>query len=162
MRGIDFKWATLALLGVMTSIACGSRDTLSVSPPDPGDPAPAPTSPTGDPAPVANATITVSPSGLSVHLINVSPGARVTFLNRDVAPHQFRSNPHPNDTTCPEINESVPLDAGASVTAIMANHAETCGFHDELEPTNTLFQGTIQVLGDGKDAGAPDADASGG
>ncbi len=92
----------------------------------------------------STASIALTPSGVSVHLLTVAPGAAVTFMNSDSAPHEMASDPHPVHTQCPELNGPV-LPPGASFTATMANMPETCGFHDHLNPTNTALQGTITV-----------------
>lgn len=92
----------------------------------------------------STATIALTSSGVSVHLLTVAPGAAVAFMNNDSAPHEIASDPHPVHTQCPELNGPV-LQPGASFTATMANMPETCGFHDHLNPTNTALQGTITV-----------------
>ena len=35
----------------------------------------------------------------------VAPGSRVLFINNHSAPHQMSSDPHPDHTDCPEINQ---------------------------------------------------------
>ena len=88
--------------------------------------------------------IMMTASGVSPKTLTVGYGAKVTITNNDSAPHEFSSNPHPVHTDCPEINAPV-LTMGQSFTATMAGRAETCGFHDHLNPTNAVFQGTILV-----------------
>ncbi len=104
-----------------------------------------PTSPMPSPQ---SASIMVTGAGLSTSSVTVQPGGAVTFTNNDSAPHEIASNPHPTHTQCPELNLGV-LQPGGSATVMMANKAETCGFHDHLNPTVTKFQGTIQVMSSG-------------
>src|SRR5262245_12647249 len=48
----------------------------------------------------------ISSSGvLTPSEITVSPGSRVLFVNNHSRPHQITSDPHPEHTDCPEINQ---------------------------------------------------------
>ena len=42
---------------------------------------------------------------MSPKTITVSAGARVTFINNDSRVHDMESDPHPEHTNCPEINQ---------------------------------------------------------
>ena len=103
-----------------------------------------PTEPTTGGTMSSVATITITSAGVSPKTQTVGYGATVTITNNDSAPHEFSSNPHPVHTDCPELNAPV-LQTGQSFTATMASKAETCGFHDHLNPTNAALQGTITV-----------------
>ena len=103
-----------------------------------------PTEPTTGGTMSSVGAITITSGGVSPKTQTVGYGARVTITNNDSAPHELSSNPHPVHTDCPEINAPV-LKTGQSFTATMAGKAETCGFHDHLNPTNAAFQGTITV-----------------
>ncbi len=93
---------------------------------------------------VAAATITLTSAGVSTHSVTVPPGSKVVFVNSDSAPHEIASDPDPMDTQCPELNGPV-LAQGASFTPTMAAMAESCGFHDQLNPMYAAFQGSIFV-----------------
>jgi plastocyanin len=103
-----------------------------------------PTEPTTGGTMTSVGAIAITGSGVSPKTLGVGFGGKVTITNNDSAPHELSSNPHPFHTDCPEINSPV-LTTGQSFTATMASKAETCGFHDHLNPTNAAFQGTITV-----------------
>jgi len=55
------------------------------------------------------------------------------------------SNPHPEHTDCPEINQVGHLDPGQSRQTGNLNVARTCGFHDHMNAENRALQGTITI-----------------
>jgi plastocyanin len=112
-------------LALATWSACGDDDT---------DPSGIPT----------DATITITPSGVTPQNVTVTVGGRVTFINNDTVPHQPSSDPHPVHTDCPNINQPI-LNPGQSGTTTAFNTRRTCGFHDHLNDTNAALRGTITV-----------------
>jgi plastocyanin len=127
-----------AAIGVMAlAIACGGGSSSPSSP----SPSPTPT----PPGPTVNTTtITLTSSGASPRDITVTVGSRVTFVNNDSAPHDMNSDPHPEHTTCPEINVGF-IAGGQSRATNNLNTARTCTYHDHNQPTNTSLQGTIRI-----------------
>ncbi len=83
---------------------------------------------------------TVSPRTLSV-----PQGTRVTFINNDTVAHDMSSDPHPDHTECPEINQVGFLTPGQSRQTGNLNTARTCGYHDHNQPTNSALMGSIQI-----------------
>jgi plastocyanin len=75
--------------------------------------------------------------------LTVPRGTRVTFINNDSRPHDMASNPHPEHTDCPAINDVGFLQAGQTRQTGNLTVARTCGFHDHDQPTNTALQGSI-------------------
>ena len=75
----------------------------------------------------------------------VSPGSRVTFTNNHNRPHDMSSDPHPEHTDCPEIDQAGLLQPGQSRQTGHLNTRRTCGFHDHDNPTGRNLQGTITV-----------------
>src|SRR5437762_536977 len=62
-------------------------------------------SPAGpSPTPNPSITITMTSAGVSPKQLTVSPGTRVLFTNNDSRTHVMNSDPHPEHTDCPEIN----------------------------------------------------------
>jgi plastocyanin len=90
-------------------------------------------------------TITVTASGVSPKNIAVPLGTVVTFVNNDNQPHDISSDPHPQHTDCPDINNVGFLSAGQSRQTGALRTARTCGFHDHNQPSNNALQGTITV-----------------
>jgi hypothetical protein len=43
--------------------------------------------------------------GSVTRTLTVPPGTRVTFINNDTRVHEMDSDPHPDHTDCPEINQ---------------------------------------------------------
>jgi hypothetical protein len=104
--------------------------------------APAPPPP---PPPSTVVTITITPAGVSPTDITISPGTRVRFVNNDVLPHQIGSDPHPEHTLCPPINDVGLLLPGQSRETAVFSVIRSCGYHDHNDPDNPLWTGTIQV-----------------
>lgn len=55
------------------------------------------------------------------------------------------SDPHPDHTDCPEINQVGHLNPNQSRQTGNLNTARACGFHDHDDPFNTALTGTITV-----------------
>jgi plastocyanin len=92
------------------------------------------------------ATITIGADGrVSPSSVTIAPGGRVTMVNNHNRAHDMSSNPHPEHTQCPEINQIGFLNPGQSRTSGNFNTARSCGFHDHNEDTNTALQGTIII-----------------
>jgi hypothetical protein len=115
---------------VVAAGACGGGDS------PPTGPAP--------PATVYRVTIgsngTVSP----VELV-VPPGTRVLFTNNHNVPHEMGSDPHPDHTTCPEINQVGLLRPGETRETGNLVIVRTCGYHDHNDFENTSLQGRIVI-----------------
>jgi hypothetical protein len=69
----------------------------------------------------------------------------VTFVNNDSRAHDMASDPHPDHTDCPELNQVGFLTAGQSRQTGNLNTARSCGFHDHNQPSNGLLTGTIVI-----------------
>jgi plastocyanin len=75
----------------------------------------------------------------------VPAGTRVTFINNDIRAHDMESNPHPEHTDCPEINQVGFISAGQTKLTGNLNTRRTCGFHDHELPNNVGLQGSIVI-----------------
>lgn len=138
-------WKTAACGGALTlalTAACGGGGSSPTTPTGTGTPAtttPTPAPTTGD------ATITITSAGVSPVALTVAPGTRVTFVNNDSRSHDMSSDPHPDHTNCPEINQAGFLNPGQSRQTGNLNTVRTCGFHDHDRPTDARLQGTITI-----------------
>jgi plastocyanin len=120
-------FAAIAVLGLT---ACGGGSD-------------SPTSPTPD---GSGPTITIGSDGrVSPANVTVSPGSRVTFVNNHNLRHDMASDPHPEHSDCPEINQVGTLAPGQTGRTGNLNTVRTCGFHDHDNPGNTGLQGTIRI-----------------
>ena len=128
-----FVWVGTVLLTAMLAVAgCG------------GGGGGTPTSPTPPPT-GGGTTITITSSGVSPQNITVTPGTRVTFINNDTRRHDMASDPHPEHTDCPEINQVGVLQPGQSRETGNLNTPRTCGFHDHDQPTANSLRGSIRI-----------------
>ncbi len=128
-----------AMVLVLAAVSCGGGDSSSSTPSSP-TPTPTPTT-----TPSTGATITITSSGASPRSVTIAAGSRVTFVNNDSSPHDMSSDPHPQHTDCPEINQVGFLAAGQTKQTGNLTTARTCGFHDHNRSTDTSLQGTIII-----------------
>ncbi len=126
--------AALAAVLLLASCGGGSSSTPT-SPTTPGTPG----------TPTVTTTITITATGVSPKDIQVSPGARVTFVNNDTRAHQMTSDPHPEHTDCSEINQVGVLAPGQSRQTGNLNTVRTCGFHDHDLPAVSNLTGTVVI-----------------
>ena len=91
------------------------------------------------------ATITITATGASPKTVTVPRGSQVQFVNNSGAAHSMVSDPHPEHTDCPEINQVGFLASGQSRQTGNLNTTRTCGFHDHDLPQNTSLQGSIVI-----------------
>jgi plastocyanin len=142
MTSALWKGLAAAAFVAATAVACGGGSSTPSTP----TPTPTPTPPaTGGPNP-STATITIGTDGrVSPASVTIAPGGRVTMINNHNQPHDMSSDPHPEHTQCPEINQIGFLTAGQQRTSGNLNTARTCGFHDHNIPENTGLQGRIII-----------------
>ena len=139
MTSVNKKFTCgLAAAGALAILmaACGGGSSGSGSP---GSPT-APTGPT-----TATTTITISNNAVGPRDIVVPRGSQVTFINNDSRPHDMESDPHPEHTDCPAINQAGFLNPGQSRQTGNLNTVRTCGFHDHNQDQVRSLQGTITV-----------------
>ncbi len=125
--------AFIAAAVMAAAAACGSS----------GDPATAP-SPGGGPPP-STPTITIANNAVSPQNITVPVGSQVTFVNNDSRDHEIASDPHPEHTDCPELNQVGYLTPGQSRQSGNLVIARTCGYHDHINFEIKSLQGTITI-----------------
>ena len=92
---------------------------------------------------MTSVAITISPTGVSPKNVDISLGDRVLFINNDTRTHSISSNPHPDHTDCPSINQAGFLGIGQRRETGNFVAIRVCGFHDHDDPTNQSLWGTI-------------------
>ncbi len=127
----------LAAAGAALLIAACSGGSSSPTTPSTPTPTPTPTS--------GGTTITITSSGVSPKSLTVAVGTQVTFVNNDSRAHVVNSNPHPEHTDCPPINDVGFLNSGQSKQTGNLTVSRTCGYHDHELPTDARWQGTITI-----------------
>ena len=121
----------IVLIGV---VACGGSSSNN------------PSGPTGACTPSSNPnTIVIQNNQVCPSTITIARGSQVTMINNDSRVHEMDSDPHPEHTQCPEINQIDFLNPGQSRSSGNLNTARTCGFHDHTNPDTTSLQGRITV-----------------
>jgi plastocyanin len=135
--------ASLAALSLtigssLAVVACGGGDSPSAPSPSPS-PSPSPA-----PPPAGGTTITITNAGVSPKDLVVSRGARVTFANNDAVGHDMNSDPHPEHTSCTDMNVGN-IAPGTTQQTQVLNIARRCGYHDHNQPSNANLQGTITI-----------------
>ena len=119
---------------VVLAVACGSGGSSPGSPSSPG------VTCGTDGKTIVIANNTVCPSTLTVTL-----GSQVTFVNNDAQSHNMTSDPHPEHTDCPPINDVGFLASGQSRQTGNLVVARTCGFHDHDNFSVKSLQGSIVI-----------------
>jgi plastocyanin len=144
-------WKGLAAAAVVaaTAAACGGGSSsgggTATTPTSPTTTTPTtPTTPTG---PVTDsATITIGADGrVSPSTVTITRGGRVTMVNNHNRAHDMSSDPHPEHTTCPELNQWGFLQPGQTRTSGNLNTSRTCGFHDHNLPNDTGLRGSVII-----------------
>lgn len=90
-------------------------------------------------------TILIVNNAVCPQTLTVPRGSQATFINNDNRAHEMNSDPHPEHTNCPELNQVGHLEPGQSRQSGNLNVARSCGFHDHLNDQNRALQGTITI-----------------
>lgn len=131
--GVLKLWAIGGLLALVDAIGCGGGSGSGGGA--------SPTTPT----PSGGTTITITSSGASPRELTVLPGSRVTFVNNDSRAHTMNSDPHPDHTDCPELNQVGFIQPGQSRQTGNLVETRTCGFHDHDRDSDRSLQGQIII-----------------
>ena len=105
------------------------------------------TTPTdGTTPPTTTNTIVIgNNNALSPQNITVSRGSQLTIVNNDSRVHDMDSDPHPEHTDCPELNQIGFLNPGQSRQSGNLNTARRCGIHDHGSPNTAALKATITI-----------------
>ena len=133
-----WKALSAAIVVAATAAACGGSDS--------GGTPTTPTTPTSPSTNPTTATITIGADGrVSPVSVTIAPGGRVTMINNHNQSHDMSSDPHPEHTQCPELNQIGFLTSGQQRTSGNFNTVRTCGFHDHNLPDNAGLKGTVII-----------------
>lgn len=143
MRGVKGRLrvavgvSTMALLG-----ACGGGSPTS---PSGGGGSGARVTSTGTVG-ASGATITIGANGaVSPSQVTIAVGQSVTFVNSSTSVHDMESDPHPDHTNCPSINNINILSPGQTKLTFGFAGTGSCGFHDHNNPDTAALKGTIVI-----------------
>ena len=140
-----FGGVAMAAAIAATTAACGGGSSNSGTPTaaTPTTTTTAPATGGGNPT---TATITIGTDGrVTPTSVTIAPGGRVTFVNNHNRAHDMESDPHPEHTQCPPINDVGFLNPGQSRTTGNLTTARTCGFHDHNDSENSSLKGQIII-----------------
>src|SRR5690349_9509924 len=119
MRSTLTTTRTWAIAGVLaatlaiTALACSGGDSPTSPSAGGGATSGGGTTGGGGTSGTSSTTITIGADGrISPSTVTVSPGTRVTFVNSSGSQYDMSSNPHPEHTDCPEINQVGFITAG--------------------------------------------------
>ena len=115
--------------------ACGG-DSGTPSSPSPGG---------GNATCGSGSTIVIANNTVCPSTLTVAIGTQVTFVNNDARSHNMVSDPHPEHTDCPELNQVGFLTSGQSRQSGNLVTARTCGFHDHDNFEIKTLQGSITI-----------------
>ena len=115
-------------------IACGGSSSTT-----------APSSGSGCTASSTSTTITIANGAVCPQNITVPRGTQVIFMNQDNVAHEMFSDPHPEHTDCPEINQVGHLEPGQGRQTGNLNVVRRCGFHDHLRNEVAALRGSITI-----------------
>ena len=105
-----------------------------------------PNGPSGACTPSTNPnTIVIQNNQVCPQALTIARGSQLTMINNDSQDHEMDSDPHPEHTDCPELNQIGFLSRGQQRSSGNLNTARRCGFHDHRNPDNGLLKGTITI-----------------
>lgn len=90
-------------------------------------------------------TFTIADATVTPPTLVIQAGDRVVFVNADDVDHDMSSDEHPTHLDCPAVNQAGFLRPGESRESGNFVRAETCTFHDHLNPGRSSMRGMIVV-----------------
>ena len=133
MSHLKILGAGAAAVALAVAMSCGGSSSSTTSPTD------------GTTPPTATNTIVISNNALSPQNITVARGSQVTVINNDSRVHDMDSDPHPEHTDCPELNQIGFLNPGQSRQSGNLTTARKCGIHDHGAPSTAGLKATITI-----------------
>jgi len=126
------RWSVLLTVSLTGVTACGGGSSSTPTTPSP---------PTA-----SQPRLTIDANGvLAPKELVVSPGTRVLFTNNSPRARQVSSDPHPDHTDCPAVNQVGFLSPGQTKETGNLTEVRTCGIHDHDDPSNADMRARILV-----------------
>ena len=146
MKRSIYAALTAAVLVAVSAAACGGGSSSTPTSPTTGGGTTTTPPTTGGGTVTDSATMTIGADGrVTPSTVTILRGGRVTMVNGHNTSHDMQSDPHPEHSNCPELNQWGFLTAGQQRTSGNLNTARTCGFHDHNLPDNAGLKGTIII-----------------
>jgi hypothetical protein len=122
-----------AAVALAVALSCGGGSSSS-------------TGPSGTCTPSTNAaTLVIMNSAICPQSITITRGTQLTISNQDSSTHDMASDPHPEHTDCPELNQIGFLNPGQTKSSGNLNTARRCGMHDHSNPNSNALKATITI-----------------
>lgn len=135
MRTLRMSAGAALACGIAMAVACGSSGSSSGT-----------TGPTGGCTPSANPnTLVIQNNTICPQTMTVTRGTQIAILNSDSRNHEMDSDPHPEHTDCPELNQIGFLSTGQTRQSGNLNTARRCGIHDHTSPEVAGLKATITI-----------------
>jgi plastocyanin len=134
MRTLNMLIGGAVAAAAAVTISCGGSSSAASTGPSGA------CTPSSSPATLVIQNNTICPSALTV-----TRGTQITILNSDSRVHTMDSDPHPEHTDCPEINQIGFLNPGQSRQSGNLNIARRCGIHDHDLPDVASLKATITI-----------------
>jgi hypothetical protein len=130
-------------IGVAAALACAVALVAACG----GGSAPSgSTGPSGSCTPSTNpTTLTIQNNAICPQTLTVNRGTQITVVNLDSRNHEMDSDPHPEHTDCPELNQVGFLAPGQTRQSGNLNTARRCGMHDHSSPDTAALKATITI-----------------
>src|SRR4051812_325201 len=90
-------------------------------------------------------TLTIQNNTICPQALTVARGTQVTVVNSDSRTHEMDSDPHPEHTECPELNQVGFLNPGQTRQSGNLNTARRCGMHDHTSADTASLKATITI-----------------
>ena len=128
-------YGVAAAIVAMIVAACGGSSSSNNS-----------TGPTGTCTPSTNPnTVVIQGGQVCPQTITIALGGQLTIINNDATTHEMDSDPHPEHSDCPALNQIDFLNPGQTRSSGNLTTARNCGFHDHLSPNNGSLRGTVTI-----------------
>ena len=122
-----------AAIVLAAALSCGGSSSSS-------------TGPSGMCTPSANAnTLILMNNAICPQALTLTRGSQLIITNQDSQTHDMASDPHPEHTDCPEINQIGTLNTGQTRSSGNLNTARRCGIHDHINPSSAALKATITI-----------------
>ena len=133
---------TLRMWTAGIGLACGTAFVLACG----SSAAPGTTGPTGGCTPSSSPnTLVIQNNTICPQTLTVTRGTQVTVVNSDSRAHEMDSDPHPEHTDCPELNQIGHLEPSQTRQSGNLNTARRCGMHDHTSPDTAGLKATITI-----------------
>jgi hypothetical protein len=127
--------ATALAAGIALVAGCGGSSSSSGT-----------TGPSGGCTASANPnTLVIQNNTICPQALTVTRGTLITILNSDSRTHEMDSDPHPEHTDCPELNQIGFLNPGQSKQSGNLNIARRCGLHDHASPDTAGLKAVVTI-----------------